>query len=94
MDMPNIIDDVGFFTQLVAAASRVGCDACFDDVFKGYDCDMDEDDDINIFENSKDSSAGDDANDDAFDKMVIGPVDKMVMGLGCKYKHKCTCKGM
>ena len=51
VDVPNIIDDVGDFTQ--------------------SDCDMDEGDDINIFYNSKDLSGSD---DDAFDKLVMGPV--------------------
>ncbi|KAF3960240.1 hypothetical protein CMV_015030, partial [Castanea mollissima] len=72
VDVPNIIDDVGNFTQSVATVGAVGCDASFDDVFKGYDCDMDEGDDINISDNSEDSSGSD---DDAFDKLVIGPVD-------------------
>ena len=72
VDVPNIIDDVGNFTQSVAAVGGVGCDASFDDVFKVYDCDMDEGDDINISDNSKDSSGSD---DDAFDKLVMGPVD-------------------
>nr|POE81899.1 hypothetical protein CFP56_08223 [Quercus suber] len=67
VDVPNIIDDVGNFTQSVAAIGGVGCDASFDDVFKGYDCDMDEGDDINISDNSKDSSGSD---DDAFDKLI------------------------
>ena len=72
VDVPNIIDDVRDFTQSVAAVGRVGCDASFDDVVKGYDCDMDEGDDINISDNSKDLSGSD---DDAFDKLVKGPVD-------------------
>ena len=60
-------------------------------MFKGYDCDMDEGDDINISDNSKDLSGSD---DDAFDKLVKGPVDSgptskeqdsnMVMGLNAK----------
>ena len=72
VDVPNIIDDVRDFTQSVAAVGRVGCDASFDDVFKGYDCDMDEGDDIKFFDNSEDLSGSD---DDAFDKLVKGPVD-------------------
>ena len=41
-------------------------------MFKVYDCDMDEGDDINISDNSEDLSGSD---DDAFDKLVMGPVD-------------------
>ena len=41
-------------------------------MFKGYDCDMDEGVDINISDNSEESS---DSDDDAFDKLVMGPVD-------------------
>ena len=70
VDVPNIIDDVRDFTQYVAAVGRVGCDASFDDVVKGYDCDMDEGDDIKNFEHS---SGSDD--DDDFEKLVMGPVD-------------------
>ena len=72
VDVPNIIDDVRDFTQSVAAVGGVGCDASFDDVFKGYDCDMDEGDDISISDKSKDSSGSD---DDAFDKLVKGLVN-------------------
>ena len=72
VDVPNIIDDVRDFTQSIAAVGGVGCDASFDDVFKGYDCDTDKGDDINISDNSKDSSGSD---NDAFDKVVKGPVD-------------------
>ena len=72
VDVPNIIDDVGNFTQSIAAIGGVGCDASFGDVFKVYDCDMDEGDDINISDNSEDLSGSD---DDAFDKLVMGPVD-------------------
>ena len=48
VDVPNIIDNVRDFTQSVAIVGRVGCDASFDDVFKGYDYDMDEGDEINL----------------------------------------------
>ena len=87
VDVPNIIDDVRDFTQSLVVVGRVGCDPSFDDVFKGYDCDMDEGDDINISNNSKDS-CGSDA--DAFDKLVKGPVD---LGQASKEQDSNTTTG-
>ena len=87
VDVPNIIDDVGNFTQSIAAIGGVGCDASFGDVFKVYDCDMDEGDDINISDNSEDLSGSD---DDAFDKLVMGPVD---LGQASKKQDSNTAIG-